>query len=319
MTENELRWPTEKELILTAAPGQILLDVTNRCPLSCIRCPVPILRVQPEYRPGDMSLDLFKKLTDQIPQETILTITGDGEPLVVRALPEMIKTTTEKGITVRLITSGLVMSERVMRGLLEAEVDFMDFSLDAATKESYDLVRLDSNYDKVVGHVNRFLELRKEIQEDNSKTKVLVSMIDQPETHNEIPDFFELWQDKVDRVYVRPLHSVAGYVPMEGRNDIGNSPDRIPCRILWDRLVVSHKGDVYFCPLGWGRESAMLGNINDQTIQEIWSGERLKTLREAHINHNIQSGVLCYNCPDWQSFAWGDSSGQYLNELMEQN
>ncbi|KKQ95722.1 MAG: Radical SAM domain protein [Candidatus Woesebacteria bacterium GW2011_GWB1_43_14] len=319
MVEGEPRFPTTEELVPTKYPPQVLLDVTNRCPLSCIRCPVPILRKEPGYHPSDMPLPLFQKLADQMSNSSILTITGDGEPLVVRDLPKMVHYATEKGITVRLITSGLILSERVTRELLESQLDFIDFSLDAATEESYNQVRLDSNYRKVIGNVNRFLELRNEIQGENPTTKVLVSMIDQPETHHEIADFFTLWQNRADRVYVRPLHSVAGYVPMESRKDVGNSPSRIPCRILWDRLVVNHKGDVYFCPLGWGRKEALLGNINQETIQEIWNGDSLNQIRENHIGHNIPGGILCHNCPDWRSFTWGDSSGQYLRELLEKS
>lgn len=318
MSLDRPRWPTTNELIPTPSPEQILLDVTNRCPLSCKRCPQPILRTKPEYQPGDMDFNLFKKMVDQIPQQTILTITGDGEPLVVRDLPEMVRYATASGIIVRIITSGLIMNERIMKELLDANINFLDFSLDAATQESYDQVRLDSNFGKVIGNVIKFLELREEIQGDYPKTKVLVNMIDQPETHHEIPLFFETWQQKVDRVYIRSLHSVANFFPIEDRIDIGNSLDRIPCRVLYDRLVVDHKGNVFFCPLGWGRMEASVGNINYETIREIWNGEKLNTIRQSHIDHNISTGVLCHNCPDWKSFGWGDSSGKYLNELLEE-
>lgn len=318
MSIDNPRWPTENELTPSSSPEQILLDVTNRCPLSCIRCPQPILRVQPEYVPGDMPYELFQTLVDQIPQGTILTITGDGEPLVVRDLPKMVKYGTDNEVVVRVITSGLIMSERTTRELLEANVSFMDFSLDAATKEGYDQVRLDSNFDKVMSNVSRFLAMRDEIQGEDPETKVLVNMIDQPETHDEIPMFHQMWGDKVDRVYVRPLHSVAGYIPMETHNDTGNPEHRIPCRILYDRLVVDHRGNVFFCPLGWGRKEAKIGNIKHETIPQIWNGETLNSLREDHIHHSIKNNVLCHNCPDWRSFEWGNSSGKHLNELLEQ-
>ncbi|MEK7526491.1 MAG: radical SAM/SPASM domain-containing protein [Patescibacteria group bacterium] len=319
MTADRPRWPTPEELVPAPAPQQILLDVTNRCPLSCKRCPQPILRVQPEYRPGDMSLELFQKLADQTPQNTILTITGDGEPLVVRDLPEMVKYATDKGIVVRVITSGLIMSERTMTELLRANIDFLDFSLDAATAETYDQVRMGSNFEKVVGHVTRFLELRQQIQGEDPNTKVLVNMIDQPETHTEILQFFDMWEDKVDRVYVRPLHSVAGFVPLTNSPETGNSPDRIPCRVLYDRLVVDHKGNVFFCPLGWGRKEAMVGNITTQTVSEIWQGETLNSIRQSHIEHAINKSVLCHDCPDWKSFHWDQASGKYLNQLLQKD
>ena len=319
MSIDNPRWPTQEELIPARAPEQILLDVTNRCPLSCKRCPQPILRTQPNYRPGDISFELFQTLANQISERTILTITGDGEPLVVTKLPEMVKYATDRKVAVRVITSGLIMSEKTTRQLIEANISFIDFSLDAATKESYDQVRLDSNFDKVMGHVNRFLELRTEIQGEEPETKVLVNMIDQPETHHEIPAFFNMWKDKVDRIYVRPLHSVANFIPLDNMSGTGNSVDRIPCRVLYDRLVVDHLGNVFFCPLGWGRKEAMVGNITNETIQQIWNGQKLNNIRESHINHVISGGVLCYNCPDWKSFGWGNSSGKHLNELMDKD
>lgn len=316
MSVDRPRWPTKKELIPTSTPPSLLVDITNFCPLSCIQCPVPILRERPGYKPTNMSLETFQRLADQTSSGTVVTLSGDGEPMVVGKIDEMVKYATDRKIIIRLITSGLIMPDNKIKLLLQANINFIDFSLDAATQETYNKVRLDSNYDKVIGNVNRFLELRHEIQGVKPATKVLVNMIDQPTAHAEIHQFFDIWSPKVDRVYVRPLHSVAGFYPTgEDVKDTGNPNHRMPCRVLWDRLVVDYKGNVFHCPLGWGRTEAMVGNIYDDTIMSIWTGDKLRELREAHIAHTIAVGTLCIGCPDWKQFGWDQSSVNYLKLL----
>ena len=64
----------------------------------------------------------------------------------------------------------------------------IDISLDAWTKDKYEKIRVESNYHRVWSNVHRFLYLRNKLK---AKTKVMVSIIDQPGSHEEVEKFRE--------------------------------------------------------------------------------------------------------------------------------
>ena len=78
-----------------------------------------------------------------------------------------------------------MLGEEVARAILEAEIEAVEISLDALTKTTYEKIRRGSNYESVMSNVHRFIKLRNEIK---ARTKILVSIIDQPEAEAELDE-----------------------------------------------------------------------------------------------------------------------------------
>lgn len=310
-------WPTQDDFKVPDFPTMILLNLTNICPLSCLNCPLKELRKMPDYKPEMMGMKIYKKIINEVAKhpKTVVKLVGDGEPLVLPHIVDMIKYSNKKKVhPTGIISNGFLLTEKLSRELLKTRVDYIDFSLDAATKKVYDRVRLGSDYVKVMSNIELLLKLRRKIQGKKPKTKILVNIIDQPLAHKEIPLFFKKWEQKVDRVYVRTFHSVAGLIKIN-RSKSGKNINRWPCRLLWERLDIDPDGSVNHCSISWYRKPAVVGNINKETIKEIWGGKKLQQLRYAHLIGKIPKWSLCFTCKDWQAFRWGDSSAHYLLEL----
>lgn len=305
-------WPTQVDLTVPDFPPVVLLDLTNVCNLSCIHCEQPNMRIQKDYNPQMMNLYTFKRIADEcsLHPTSLMRIIGDGEPLLVKDLPEMIE--YAKGVGVRPIgitTAGFHLDEEKSRRFLRAGIDFIDFSLDAYSREKYDEIRKGSNYHRVVGNIHRFLELRGSIQNSRytgDRTKVLVNMVDQPQVHDEIKAFKRHWEPLVDRVFVRPLHSVVGLVEVSNPT-LDQEIERWPCRYFWERLEISPDGRVAHCSQAWGRESAYVGDINKETLSEIWHGSTMQELRRNHQANSFLEKSLCGPCKDWKTISWDPS------------
>ena len=70
-----------------------------------------------------MSWDLFRKIVDQLPNIERAVLHGVGEPMLVKALPKMVRYLKDRGIYVLFNTNGTVLSEKNGRALIEAELD----------------------------------------------------------------------------------------------------------------------------------------------------------------------------------------------------
>src|SRR5258708_1403647 len=119
-------------------PVCLYLETTNRCNLLCTTCPRTYAELEP---PADMSWELFTSIVDQIPGLQRAVLHGVGEPMLVKHLPRMVRYLKDRGTYVLFNTNGTVLNERNPRSLIEAGLDELRVSLDAATEKSYIAVR----------------------------------------------------------------------------------------------------------------------------------------------------------------------------------
>jgi radical SAM protein with 4Fe4S-binding SPASM domain len=66
------------------------------------------------------------------------------------------------------------------------------------------------------------------------------------------------------------------------------------CPIPWMHIALEPSGKVIPCCLTSTNEEAEIGNINDQSIESIWNGDRMKELRKQMINGEEPS--ICWKC-----------------------
>jgi len=89
------------------------------------------------------------------------------------------------------------------------------------------------------------------------------------------------------------------------------------CGIPWQRMSVQPNGDVYPCPV----TSTTVGNMFDQTLEEIWAGDELAAFR-AGVNDPENMNEDCRNCTHCRhrSIARRESNdfseaGSYIGEM----
>ena len=80
--------------------------MTNRCNLLCETCPRTFEALEP---PADMSWELFTRIVDQVPDIARVVLHGVGEPMLVQALPRMIRYLKDRGIYVLFNTNGTLL------------------------------------------------------------------------------------------------------------------------------------------------------------------------------------------------------------------
>jgi len=173
--------------IAPAPPVCLYLEVTNRCNLLCTTCPRTYADLEP---PADMDLDRFRSIVDQLPNLKRAVLHGVGEPMLVKHLPTMVRYLAERNIYVLFNTNGTVMTERSGRALIEAGLDELRVSLDAATRETFKAVRGKDYFDRILANVRRFRAIQD--RAGAAKPRVSLWLTGLKETVAELPAFVRI-------------------------------------------------------------------------------------------------------------------------------
>ena len=79
-----------------------------------------------------------------------------------------------------------------------------------------------------------------------------------------------------------------------------NEWQRTYCAYPSVRLMVTASGLVLPCCVDW-RQEMVVGNVHQQSLEDIWNGEKLKNLR-AELRGNEFKSNICKNCTSFQSY-----------------
>jgi MoaA/NifB/PqqE/SkfB family radical SAM enzyme len=204
--KNRMRRYFEKpEAQLSAVAEQepvcLYLETTNRCNLLCTTCPRTYEQLEPE---ADMSWELFTSLIDQYPKIARVVLHGIGEPMLVKDLAQRVAYLKARNIYVLFNTNGTLLTEANGRALIEAGLDELRVSLDAAESEVFQMVRGKDFFDKIVANVKNFTRLQREL--NAPKPRVSLWLTGLRETVDQLPNFVRLAHSiGVTEVYLQRL------------------------------------------------------------------------------------------------------------------
>jgi len=318
--------------------SQLEIEVTNDCNLKCIMCS---RTTKMDREIGYMDFELFKKVIDETESFGSVHFSGLGEPLLHPQIKEMFayakENAKEKRLEVGLWTNGLNLDEEISKEIIEKKLlDYIIFGLDAATREIYAKVKGIDAFDKAVGNITKFLELKKEILKDEPKyygirkPLIGVQIIKMKEIDKEIEKFMNEWdiQEKVKKminyrsrvqksesvdaelwetIYSKFLpveHAIIGHFnnfcgQIEDRSVIDVTPlKRFPCKQLQSGISILWNGDIVLCRQDFDGEHP-LGNLKGKSLTEILESEKLKNIWQARKDGEYDKLPLCKDCKEW--------------------
>jgi radical SAM protein with 4Fe4S-binding SPASM domain len=283
-------------------PMMCVLSFTYICNAKCPNCPYTNSEIRSDYKDRPfMREDTFKIIADQCgTYGAWVRISGGGEPMLHPQAVELIEYARKVGAKVGLITNGSRFTEEDSRRLLTANVDMIEFSVDAADEETYDLVRKGLKWTTLVTNVKRMVELRNQLK---SETKIIASGVNQEGVDIEAVERF--WGLIVDNFQKRKYLTWGINDPSKSADPAPYLPpeDQIPCPFIFERLNIDSRGKVMVCGFDIAAVTDM-GNVHEKTIKEIWHGEGFEHYRRKHLTGRGTDIELCSNCPDWKYRSW---------------
>src|SRR5579863_5378399 len=177
----------ERARAAESLPVCLYLEVTNRCNLLCETCPRTFETLEP---PADMSWELFTRIVDQVPEVARVVLHGVGEPMMVKALPRMIRYLKDRGVYVLFNTNGTLLTPKKHQELIDTGLDELRVSLDAADAKSFLAVRGKDFFDRIVRNVRSFTEFQRATGAERPLVSLWLTGL--KETIEQLPAFVKL-------------------------------------------------------------------------------------------------------------------------------
>jgi MoaA/NifB/PqqE/SkfB family radical SAM enzyme len=253
-------------------PPQVFIELTSICNLKCSFCGYPGMNREKKL----MDEDLAKKVIDECADHGVwyLTLQFYGEPLTVPDyFARMIAYAKSKGIVNVNTTSNMVlMTPEIMRTWIDAGLDTLNISFDAAVPKLYEKNR-GANYEKVLNNIIEASRVIKEYGNDSVFTS-LTHVITE-ETAKEIEALKKLMAPYVKTFDIRKMLAFDNKTELSSQNkNKTNTRKRIPCREIGPRLIVASNGEATICCSDVEAELS-IGNVNEKSIKEIWNSDEM--------------------------------------------
>jgi len=300
-TENLLRRqakPIRRLLLATgrdrapSMPEIVQIESTNICNAKCVFCP----RDEMHRRQGIMTFELFRKIVDECVELGITHVRmhNYGEAFIDKQLVEKVRYAKQKGIQeVGVISNGSLITEAVARGMIEAGLDAINISVDAAGKEVFEATRLGLKYDKVIANIERLVRMR--TASGKRRPKLILSFVRQNNSADE-QAFIEHWRAIADKVHITDLHNWAGTLNTE-------SDVNYPCYRPWLTFTVLWDGRVSLCCADFDGK-IILGDLNTASIRDIWNAEPYRDARRQHLESGGPDICRACDLPRKDSPLW---------------
>jgi molybdenum cofactor biosynthesis enzyme MoaA len=244
-----------------------------------------------------MDWELYRSIVDQCIDLGVRRLSPYlmNEPMLDRELPERITyiTKRKKSWQYTAINShGGLLSERMAKGLLDAGLTKLNFSVQGLDPEVYwRVMRL--KLDNTLRKIERFVELKE--QGNYKLPRVKIVMLDTTEIHDQLPHIRQYWQARGVKIRIHPLENRANH-----RKILSHAiavRDLQPfdwCNRLYNQIYVLYDGRMVQCCADW-EQSSIMGDLTRNTLYNIWHGPRYSELRKRFLAGNI-TGMLCDGC-----------------------
>jgi MoaA/NifB/PqqE/SkfB family radical SAM enzyme len=187
--------------LAAAGPACIYFEVTNRCNLPCRTCLRTYHTVEPA---ADLGLAEIRRIADEVPSLRRAVLQGIGEPLLNRELPEIVRELSSRGVSVVFNTNGTLLSRDWADRLIDAGLDELRVSLDAARPETFEAIRGADLLPQIVARLREFLARRRE--RGSATPRVSLWLIGLRDNVRELPELVDLAADVgADEVYLHRL------------------------------------------------------------------------------------------------------------------
>ena len=251
-------------------PRHLFLETTAACNLACTYCPR-------EARQTHMEWDLFCRLVDEanLYGGRSFSLHLFGEPTLYPKWTQAITYLKSAPVrhTVLLTTNGTTLNARV-DDLLHANPDLVLWTW-----------RPEATFTP---------ETKSKLRRWGKFRVRFIQEITPKEAYQEWADWPNLES--------RALHNYGGTIDVGsfgGLPSPSQASARWPCYHLWLAPAVAWNGDILMCCAD-PHHKEVLGHFPEQSVAEVWQGERLKQIRDSHLTGKF-SGI-CQTCDVWKQY-----------------
>ena len=238
---------------------------------------------------GFMTLERFQAAVDEAQREhcEAVTLASRGEPLLHPDIVAMLAYLRGKFVASKVNTNAWFLDEAKSHALLQADLNTLVFSVDAASEPTYSQLRVGGKLERVVANIKRFWQI-KQRDYPQSRTIVRISGVKVPGTP-EIEEMQAFWGDYADQV------AFVAYNPWENTYEQPLNDVTRHCSDLWRRMFVWWDGTVNPCDVDY-RSTLAVGKVGESSLSDLWMNDQYMALRGKHLAMQRRECSPCQRC-----------------------
>ncbi|MDP6717693.1 MAG: SPASM domain-containing protein [Pirellulaceae bacterium] len=299
------------------------IETTNYCNMTCQMCPRTTLMTRKNVWIDD---DVFIKVIDQMKphdpddmekfRQTAqvhfgvdpgdrtedafffnvvsksLVLHGYGEPLLDKRIVQRVQACTDRQIPTYFSCVPANITVKNGHAIMKAGLGTLKFSMDALDDDLMKKIRgKRNNFDAAFEVVCKLLELKKEKGYQTDFVITMIAMSEDDEAKEMHRRFLEIWEGMDVFAYVKSQDN-RWYFEDDDELENYSHFSKQYCEYPWTSLSVMADGSVVPCTQDYDVEM-VLGNVREQTLEEIWNGEKYRELRRMHITGEFPQGYKC--------------------------
>jgi MoaA/NifB/PqqE/SkfB family radical SAM enzyme len=285
-------------------PRVVALEFTNFCNLRCPYCAAQTGPVRGQR--GFMTDATFSRIVSQLREFPLRTlrVIGGGEPTAHPRFADFASQLRGVARISTLTTNGQLFSAKNVFQTVTS-FDIVEISVDGKDAGEYEKYRVGGSFQKLLRGIEL---LRSAAAQERSKMLLHIRIMLRVSDVERVPELRRYWEQYADSVSVQHLFDRTGNAtnlftilpnveasfrqceyPFKGMGICWNG-DLPLCGAIEERLKVSDGG-------------LLLGNINNDSLLEIWHGPLLRQYRKAHRACQPSGAPLCVGCND----VWGQT------------
>ena len=152
----------------------IQIEVTSRCNIRCVMCPVTVLADR--WHAQNLDWELYLRIARAFEHIKYVHLQGWGEPLLHPRLFDMIRVAKEAGCRVGFTTNGTLLGEVASQRLLDLHLDLLAVSIAGATPQTHAAIRVGSDLLQILNNLRRLLDLRARQKVPHPKVEIFFLM-----------------------------------------------------------------------------------------------------------------------------------------------
>lgn len=274
-----------------------VIEINGGCNYKCQMCPQTMGRGKEWLK--KMPLTQFERLLDEI-NPNLVNLDGSGEATLNSNLSDYIHACTKRGIKSYIFSNGYRMNGDLMKSCVDAGLTYYRFSVIGYNAEAYKKWMSINAFDTIIKNAQEMIEYA-----TDTTIASYHLVLDNNDTDYEVEQYKKNFVDVVGtKAEIWKMHNWSGvYDPLYSRQ----GKIRTCGRPFSPDLVIRANGKVHPCCQVLGNDdAAVLGDINQNTVEEIFYGEKYEKLREDHLTGNYPD--YCKSCDflieDHESLIW---------------
>lgn len=297
------------DVIPLETPYAITIFPIYACNFKCNYCIYSLEKGQRGYVSDVISMDfeLYKKCIDDMmgfsEKLKVLHFIGYGEPLLHKDIDKMIQYAVKKNVaeSIDIVSNGALLTPELSQKLINSGLNTLRISLQGLNDKTYKAVaNVEIDFDKFINNIEYFYSHR-------NKTRLHIKIIDTGLSDIEKKKFFKTFENICDTIAIEQLVPVANSIDYEKFHEHNNFEKNVTGIEIAESKICPQP--FYFMqiypdgkciPCCAIERPVVVGDINEESIAEIWNNKKSHEFRKLQINKRNENNAICAKCQHYK-------------------